>query len=354
MKNAEHQTRVIAVDAAHPQPELIAPAAEVIRSGGLVAFPTETVYGLGADATRSEAVAGIFAAKGRPSDNPLIVHVADRGGVDQVAASVPAVAERLMERFWPGPLTLVLPKRDTIPDNVTCGLSTVGVRMPSHPVALALLRAAGVPIAAPSANLSGRPSPTAAEHVHEDLNGRVEIILDGGETGVGLESTVLDLTMDPPTVLRPGGVTVEQLRAELGSIHVHPSIDGAEAGEPARSPGMKYTHYAPKAKVILVVGPVLEMQERIKDLLYEFQEEGKRVGVLCSAESRGVYQAPIVLEYGTRSDLSGIASDLFAALRAFDRHAVDVILAEGVPSTGIGLAIMNRLRRAAGGRVITV
>jgi len=354
MTSAERRTRVIAVDAAHPQPELIASAAEAIRAGGLVAFPTETVYGLGADATRAEAVAGIFAAKGRPSDNPLIVHVADRGGLDQVAASVPAVADRLIERFWPGPLTLVLPKRDTIPANVTCGLSTVGVRMPNHPVALALIRASGVPIAAPSANLSGRPSPTAAEHVHEDLNGRVDIILDGGETGVGLESTVLDLTVDPPAVLRPGGITVEELEAELGAVRVDPSIHGALVGEPARSPGMKYTHYAPKAKVILVAGPVLEMQERIQDLLYEFMAEGKRVGVLCSAESRGVYQAPIVLEYGTRSDLAGIASDLFGTLRAFDRHAVDVILAEGVPSTGIGLAIMNRLRRAAGGQVITV
>lgn len=354
MKTPEQSTRVVVIKSDHPDPEALAPAAGVIRSGGLVAFPTETVYGLGANALDAEAVGRIFVAKGRPADNPLIVHVADRDAVLQVVQSVPKVAERLMERFWPGPLTLVLHKAPGIPDNVTCGLDTVGVRMPNHPVALALIKAAGVPVAAPSANVSGRPSPTTAEHVMDDLSGRIDMVLNGGETGVGLESTVIDLTVDPPALLRPGGVTVEQLCEELGPINVDQAIRGVEAGESPRSPGMKYAHYAPKARVIVVDGPVLNMQEKINDLAYELEEEGKRVGVMCSVESRGVYKVPIVLEYGSRDDLAGVASGLFSILRAFDRHNVDVILAEAVPPHGIGLAIMNRLRRAAAGRVVSV
>lgn len=354
MANLVKGTKVFLVDAAFPEAELLSEAAETLRAGGLVAFPTETVYGLGANATDSAAVANIFSAKGRPADNPLIVHVPDREGVLQVATSVPPEAERLMERFWPGPLTLVLPKRPDIPDNVSCGLPTVGVRMPDHPIALALIRAAGVPVAAPSANLSGRPSPTAAEHVLEDLAGRIALVLDGGETGVGLESTVLDLTVDPPVLLRPGGVTVEQITAVIGPIIVDSALHGADADETPRSPGMKYAHYAPRASMILVDGPVLQMQAKIRDLAYEFAEEGQRVGIMCSAESRGAYQAQVVLEYGSRENLPGMASDLFSTLRAFDRHEVNVILAEGVPVVGIGLAIMNRLRRAAGGQVVAV
>jgi L-threonylcarbamoyladenylate synthase len=349
------QTRVIRVDAANPDPETLEPAAELIRKGGLVAFPTETVYGLGANATDANAVQRIFEAKGRPTDNPLIVHVASRDAVLDIVTSLPPAAERLIERFWPGPLTLVLLKKPVIPDNVTCGLATVGVRMPDHPVALSLIRAAGVPLAAPSANLSGRPSPTTAEHVLEDLEGRIDLVLDGRETGVGLESTVIDLTVDPPVLLRPGGITLEQLCEELGPVQVVQSLAGTDDDNVTpRSPGVKYTHYAPNAKLILVDGPVLHMQDRIKGLVYEFQGEGQRVGVLCGAESRGVYQAPVVLEYGSREDPARIATDLFAALRAFDRHKVDIILAEGVPSVGIGLAIMNRLTRAAGGRVISL
>lgn len=354
MENLVNGTRVFAVDAAHPETAPLAEAAATIRSGGLVAFPTETVYGLGADAANAAAVERIFVAKGRPSDNPLIVHVSDRDMLADVVREVPPKAAHLAERFWPGPLTLVLPKLPTIPDSVTGRLDTVGVRMPHHPVALALIRAAGVPIAAPSANRSGRPSPTAADHVVEDLSGRIDIILDGGETGVGVESTVLDLTVDPPVLLRPGGVTLEQLTKEIGEVVVDRSVHGAEAGDAPRSPGMKYKHYAPQAQVILVDGPVLDMQSKIKDLAYEYAEEGKKVGIMCSAESRGVYQAPVVLEYGSREDLASMASDLFSTLRAFDRHSVDVVLVEGVPSAGMGLAIMNRLRRAAAGRVVHV
>lgn len=347
-------TRVLRVDAAHPEPEAVTHAAEIIRQGKVVAFPTETVYGLGADATDSAAVGKIFEAKGRPSDNPLIVHVADREQLADIVSDVPAAAAKLMERFWPGPLTVVLPKRQSVPDAVTCGLPTVGVRMPSHPVALALIRASGVPLAAPSANRSGRPSPTAADHVLEDLGGRIPLLLDGGETGLGLESTVIDMTVDPPVLLRPGGVTLEQICAEIGPVEVAPAVHGGEVGEAPRSPGMKYTHYAPEARVLLIDGPVLAMQDKIRDLAGEFEAEGKKVGIMCAAESRGVYQASVVLEYGARAELAGIASNLFSTLRAFDRHRVDVILAEGVPAAGIGLAIMNRLRRAAGGLVVAV
>lgn len=354
MENLVKGTKVLVVDAAHPDGAELAEAAQVLRSGGLVAFPTETVYGLGANALDGQAVARIYAAKGRPQDNPLIVHVAEREAVSQVAAVVPPKAQRLMERFWPGPLTLVLPKTPAVPEEVTCGLQSVGIRMPSHPVARALIRAAGVPVAAPSANLSGRPSPTSAEHVIEDIAGRVDVIVDGGETGVGVESTVLDMTVDPPVLLRPGGVTVEQITAEIGPINLDKAMAGAAPGEKPRSPGMKYKHYAPKAPLILVDGPVLAMQAKIRDLSYEYREEGRRVGIMCCAESRGAYQADVILEYGSRAQPETLACDLFATLRAFDRHQVDVILAEGVSTAGIGLAVMNRLTRAAAGRVVHV
>jgi len=356
MERLVQGTRVLQVDSAHPEPEIIDQAAALIRSGDVVAFPTETVYGLGASALDGAAVGRIFEAKGRPNDNPLIVHIAERSQLSAVVREVPAVAERLIDLFWPGPLTLVMPKHPDVAEAVTCGLETVGVRMPSHMVARSLIQAAGVPVAAPSANRSGRPSPTAAEHVVEDLAGHIPMVLDGGETGVGVESTVVDLTVTPPMLLRPGGVTLEQLREAVGAVDVAAAINGMEAGAGAipRSPGMKYKHYAPQAPLILVTGPVHPMQEKIRDLTMEYQEEGKRVGILCGAESRGVYLASVVLEYGARTDLAGVASDLFSTLRAFDRHGVDVILAEGVPVEGMGLAIMNRLRRAAAGRVVEV
>jgi L-threonylcarbamoyladenylate synthase len=350
----EMQTEVVLVSPEVPSKEALAPAATALRAGQLVAFPTETVYGLGANALDGAAVAQIFAAKGRPSDNPLIVHVADRAALGQVVSAIPPKAVALMDAFWPGPLTLVLPRQHTIPNEVSAGLPTVGVRMPSHPVALALIQAAGVPVAAPSANRSGRPSPTSAEHVLEDLNGRIPWVIDGGETGVGLESTVLDLTVDPPVMLRPGGITVEQLEPVIGPVRMDPGVNGVAKSERPRSPGMKYTHYAPEAPVILVDGPVLRMQAKILDLMAEYQAEGKRVGILCATESMGRYGAPVVLDYGDRQHLDQVAANLFRALRAFDRHRVDVVLAEGVPETGIGLAVMNRLRRAAGGKVVTV
>jgi L-threonylcarbamoyladenylate synthase len=397
-------TRVVTVNPENPEAETIEAAAAVLRAGGLVAFPTETVYGLGADATRPGSVLGIFRAKGRPSDNPLIVHIAEPGDLDPLVSEVPPSAKLLRELFWPGPLTLVLPKSDLIPDEVTVGLTTVAVRMPSHPVALALIKQAGAPVAAPSANVSGRPSPTSAAHVIEDLAGRVDLIIDGGDTDVGLESTVLDLTTDPPTLLRPGGVTHEELCQVLGRVAVDAAVlvregtgalaanRGADAlmasqgagalaaGQAAaaslagrenlgradtdgssrlqtkapRSPGMKYTHYAPKAPLFLIEGELGLVVEEILHLMHEYKLEGRRVGVLSTAESRGAYPAHVVLELGSRVQPKAVASALFSTLRAFDDHDVDVILAEGIPEDGLGLAVMNRLRKAAGGRVIRV
>ncbi|HEY3315903.1 MAG TPA: L-threonylcarbamoyladenylate synthase [Bacillota bacterium] len=329
----------------------ISEAAAVIRAGGLVAFPTETVYGLGANGLDEDAVARIFVAKGRPQDNPLILHVAEPAAVRPLLAEVPRQAERLMARFWPGPLTLVLPRSPLVPDVVTGGLETVAVRLPDHPVARALISAAGVPIAAPSANLSGRPSPTAVEHVQTDLGGRVEMIIDGGPTDVGVESTVLDVTAEPPFILRPGGVTKEQLLAFLGEVGGPESPGSTSAGRP-RAPGMKYTHYSPRAPLTLFLGPSDLVVPTIVDRVAEERANGRRVGVLtvdehsaalAEASGTGVVMASL----GSQLDGVAAAENLFRRLRSFDAEGVDVILAEGVDEGGLGLAVMNRLRKAA-------
>lgn len=355
MENLVQGTRVLLVNRDDPSAESLQMAAEILRAGGLVAFPTETVYGLGADATNPSAISKIFEAKGRPGDNPLIVHVADVEDLSLAASTVSDTAKALVKRFWPGPLTLVLPRSEQIAPSVSCGLKTVGVRMPDHPVARALIRAAGVPLAAPSANLSGRPSPTAADHVVEDLAGRIDCVLNAGETGIGVESTVLDLTVDPPTLLRPGGVTPEEICEVIGPIIQDPAVSGhLELGERPRAPGMKYAHYAPKADLVVVEGSPTLVTEKIRDLIYEYTQEGRRVGVMATAESRGAYTAPVVLEMGSSQQPATIATALFGTLRAFDRHEVDVILVEGIAPRGIGLAIMNRLRKAAAGRMVSL
>ncbi|MFX3624421.1 MAG: L-threonylcarbamoyladenylate synthase [Ectobacillus sp.] len=322
-------------------------AAQLLRQGEVVAFPTETVYGLGADATNDGAVAKIFEAKGRPSDNPLIVHIASRAQLEQLAASIPPAAEVLMKHFWPGPLTLIFPKKDGVSGRVTAGLDTVAVRMPDHPVALALIAKAGVPVAAPSANRSGRPSPTLAVHVYEDLNGRIAGIVDGGATGVGVESTVLDCTSSPPAILRPGGVTKEQLEEAIGMVHMDPGLQ-SETEKP-KSPGMKYTHYAPKAPLIIVEGT----KEFLQRLVKQRQEEGLQVGVLTTEDNASFYEADAVIPCGRRSDLSTVAAKLYEVLRAFDAAGVEVIYSEAFPKEGIGIAIMNRLTKAAGHQVIS-
>lgn len=323
----------------------------IMAKGGLVAFPTETVYGLGANALDSQAVKGIFTAKGRPADNPLIVHVADQAGIEQVAHTNPT-ALKLMQAFWPGPLTLVLPKK-TLPDVVTAGLNTVGVRMPAHPVALALIKAAGVPIAAPSANRSGRPSPTNAWHVLEDMTGRIDGVLDSGSTQVGVESTVLDITGGSPTILRPGGITAEQLQQVIGRVSYDPALDQhAEQKTKPRSPGMKYKHYAPKAEVILLEGSAEAVAAKTIDLLSQLQAGGKKVGVLTSTENATRYNGAATLCYGSRQNPAAAAALLYSALREFDRLEVDTIIAEGLPDDGLGRAVMDRLRRAASGNII--
>lgn len=330
-------------------------AADVLRRGGLVAIPTETVYGLGANALDPQAVAGIFKAKGRPADNPLIVHVADISQIYDLSDDVTVQAQRLIEAFWPGPLTVVLHKKPGVPDEVTAGLDTVAVRMPDHPVALTLIKMAGVPVAAPSANSSGGPSPTTARHVMKDLQGKIDIVVDGGPCRVGVESTVLDLTHEPPVILRPGAVSRDALEGVIGHVAVTPSLLDDDRPEVPKSPGVKYTHYSPEAQVIVVAGDDYhEIYHKANELVLENQSLNKKVGVLASSETARGYMADEVFTMGSRTDLPTIAQNLFYAFRYLDEVGVDIIIAEGYPETGIGAAIMNRLQKAAGGRIISV
>jgi L-threonylcarbamoyladenylate synthase len=326
-------------------------AAGILRRGGLVAFPTETVYGLGADALNGEAVARIFAAKGRPLDNPLIVHIEHTLQIERLAVNIPAEAYILAERFWPGPLTLVLESAQVVPSETTGGLDTVALRLPQHPVALELLRAAGVPVAAPSANLSGRPSPTTARHVLDDLSGRIDAVLDGGPCTVGVESTVLDIRGGEPLLLRPGGVTMEEISAVLGK---ECRLAMWENGLPPPSPGLKYAHYSPRAPLYLVTGSPPAVLSKLRGLVEHYHELGKNVGLLISSENVGKLACEQMEVLGSRHDPAAQAAELFAALRRFDEKGVDVILAEGYAEKGVGLALMNRLRKAAGHRIIDV
>ncbi|RHW37182.1 threonylcarbamoyl-AMP synthase [Neobacillus notoginsengisoli] len=323
-------------------------AAKKLIQNEVVAFPTETVYGLGGNAGSDEAVEKIFTAKGRPSDNPLIIHIADRGQMDSFVTDLPEVALQLMDAFWPGPLTLILQKKEqALSEKATAGLGTVGVRMPDHPVALAILKECGLPVAAPSANSSGKPSPTTAEHVAADLNGKIAGIVDGGPTGVGVESTVLDCTSPVPVILRPGGVTKEQLEEVIGRIEVDPALMGAETKP--KSPGMKYRHYAPEAPLYLVAGGI----EGVQRVAQKYRQEGKRVGILATDESAPLYEAELVLACGERSRLETVAASLYDTLRLFNDHQLDLILSEMFPEEGVGHAVMNRLMKAAGNKVIT-
>ena len=350
------KTMVLKVDPHRPELDKIRVAAEVLKKGGLVAFPTETVYGLGANALDEKAVLRIFDAKNRPADNPIIVHVANRDDIYVLAEHVPQIAEKLIDEFWPGPLTLLFVKSDAVPNAVTAGLATVAVRMPSHAVAHALISEAGVPVAAPSANLAGRPSPTSAKHVLDDLSGRIEVLINGGEIGYGVESTVLDLTTDPPTVFRPGPVTVEELRKVVGEVEVHPI---ARAEVPievaiARSPGMKYRHYAPAAKVVVVEGPLEGIVKKVQELVDARRGLGEKVGVMATEETAPRYRADVVKVVGSRLDPRTVAKNLFRTFREFDAEGVKFVVAEGLEPAGIGLAVMNRLRKAAGYNIVRV
>ncbi len=334
--------------------ESIERAAQVIKEGGLVAFPTETVYGLGADALNPEASRRIYAAKGRPSDNPLIVHIADFEALEQITTTIPEQARRLGERFWPGPLTMVFEKNDRVPLETTGGLSTVAVRMPSHPIALALIRESTGYIAAPSANTSGKPSPTLAEHVYLDMDGRIPMILDGGAVGIGIESTIVDFSEKIPTILRPGYITKEMLEEVIGEVRIDPGLSGADANVRPKAPGMKYRHYAPKAELILVKGQEATVIETINRLVKEAAEQGKRAGIIGTDETCGSYEEGIVKSIGTRRNEETVAQHLYGLLREFDELNVDIIYSESFSTEGIGQAIMNRMLKAAGHRVLEV
>ncbi len=322
-------------------------AAEILRKGGLVAFPTETVYGLGANGLDPEAVSRIFAAKGRPQDNPLILHVPSADHLARYCKKIPQAAYALTQRFWPGPLTVILERRENVPDGVTAGLSTVGMRCPSHPAALEMLQACGLPIAAPSANTSGKPSPTTAQAVWEDMAGKIDAVMDGGPCQVGLESTIIDLTCTPPRLLRPGGVTLEQLRDVLGEVAVDKAVTQLlSSGEQPRAPGMKYRHYAPRAPVTVVRGPGAATAAYIQ------QHLPPSGGVICFEDYVNLFPGRPVRSLGPEGDAPEQARRLFEALRAFDRTEVTEIFAQCPESVGLGLAINNRLNKAAGFHII--
>jgi len=333
---------------------MIGEAARVIREGGLAAFPTETVYGLGADALNPEAARKIYAAKGRPSDNPLIVHIADMEHLSEIAKDVPDQAKKLAEAFWPGPLTMIVNKNEKVPDETTGGMQTVAVRMPNHPVALELIRTSGCLIAAPSANTSGRPSPTLAEHVAEDLDGKVPVILDAGEVGIGIESTIIDLTEAIPMILRPGYVTKRMLEEVIGPVRTDPGMISEDSSVKPKAPGMKYRHYAPKADLIIVDGEKKAVIDKINALTAYMRTKGMRVGVIGTDETAAHYTGDVVLSMGAREDEDAIARRLYRILREFDEREIHVIYSESFDSPGIGQAVMNRLLKAAGHQVCVV
>lgn len=354
-------TEIIALDAKNPQPERIARAAEVIRAGGLVAFPTETVYGLGANGLDANAVKRIFEAKGRPSSDPLILHLSSLEDLGRVTSKLTPELERnlrmLAQAFWPGALTLVLPRGPEVPLEVTAGGETVAVRVPSHPIARALIEASGVPIAAPSANLFSRPSPTSASDVLEDLRGRIDLVLDGGETMIGVESSVLDLSSSVPTLLRPGGVPLEALEAILGEVLLPGEAERTRAaGEIAPAPGMLLKHYSPRARLVLLMGEDSAIRLELRAQAEAILANRERLGLLlCDSSLRVLAELPAErASLGPCEYLEGIASKLFTGMRALDRAGVDAILTHGYGSGGLGRALNDRLYRAAEGRIIRV
>jgi L-threonylcarbamoyladenylate synthase len=348
------KTLVLGVDSQNPEIGKIQVAADFIKKGGLVAFPTETVYGLGADALNPKAVMALFQAKKRPLDNPPIVHVGNAKDVHRLVTDVAPKAEKLMKNFWPGPLTLIFKRSAIVPSVTVAGLNTIAIRMPNHNVALALIRESNCPIAAPSANLAGKPSPTTAEHVLHDLNRRIDAVLDAGPTHIGVESTVLDTTVHPPQILRPGGTPYEALKKILGKVELHPVAitDRELLIEKARSPGVKHRHYAPNADVVVVEGEVSAVIGKVKELAEFYTQRGSKVGVLATDETADHYRAVVVKTLGSRTNLATIAKNLFKLLREFDSEDVNVIIAEGIPTEGLGLAVMNRLRKASGYNIV--
>ena len=333
---------------------LLEEAGAIIREGGLVAFPTETVYGLGGDAMNPSASAKIYAAKGRPSDNPLIVHIWDFSQLEEIASELPPEAKKLSDAFWPGPLTMIVPKNDKIPYETTGGLDTVAVRMPSHPIAKEFIRLSGRMIAAPSANTSGRPSPTKAEHVAHDLDGKIDAIIDGGSVDIGLESTIVDLSEGIPTILRPGYITKAMLEEVVGEVRIDPGILSENEKVRPKAPGMRYKHYAPKGDLTIINGQQDAVVAYINAATEEALAAGKRVGIVATEETRAFYNRGEVLTIGSRDDEDSIAHNLYGILRNFDELGVEVIYSESFSTPRIGQAIMNRLFKAAGHHMIDV
>lgn len=350
------KTRLISIDENNSNEnisrEALEEAGSIIRNGGLVAFPTETVYGLGGDALNEESSGKIYRAKGRPSDNPLIVHICRWEDIYPIVREVPEAAKKLAEAFWPGPLTMILHKSDKVPYATTGGLDTVAVRMPSHKVALAFIEAAGGYIAAPSANLSGRPSPTLAKYVAEDMDGRIEMIIDGGEIGIGLESTIVDLTEDVPMILRPGYITKEMLEEVLGEVRVDRTILDGNSKQAPKAPGMKYRHYAPKGELTIIAGMQEQVVREINRRTEEMQAKGEKIGIIGTDDTVSLYKGDSIKSAGNRADEESIARTLYRILREFDDEGMTVIYSESFEETaeqgGIGQAIMNRLLKAAG------
>ena len=348
------ETKVITIDHKVMDDAILQEAGNIIKNGGLVAFPTETVYGLGGDALNKESSRKIYAAKGRPSDNPLIVHICSMEALQPIVEEIPEAVERLAEAFWPGPLTIIMKKSGLVPKETTGGLETVAVRMPSHPVALKFIEYAGGYVAAPSANVSGRPSPTKAKYVIEDMNGRIDMILDGDGIDIGLESTIVDMTGEIPMILRPGYITRDMLEKVLGEVATDPTILDGNCKEPPKAPGMRYRHYAPKAELLIVEGDGEKTIAAINELTKEAHEKGKRVGIIGTEETKGLYQGDLVKSVGKRRDEEAIARSLYTILREFDDEDIHVIYSESFAECNMGQAIMNRLLKAAGHQIVYV
>ncbi|MCQ2499104.1 MAG: threonylcarbamoyl-AMP synthase [Lachnospiraceae bacterium] len=342
------ETRVVKIDIKNIDTEAIEDAGRIIRDGGLVAFPTETVYGLGGDAFNPKSSQKIYAAKGRPSDNPLIVHIADLSDLGKVAKDIPDAVYKVAKAFWPGPLTMILKKVDNLPKETTGGLDTVAVRMPVHPVALDFIRAAGGFVAAPSANLSGKPSPTSSKYVIEDMFGRIEMIIDGGDSDIGLESTIIDMTSEEPMILRPGFITQDDLLRVLLTVNIDETIMSDTSGKAPKAPGMKYRHYAPKGDLTIIDGETKKVIDYINQKVLTARADNIRTGVISTDETYSFYEADAVKTIGSRNDEASIAKNLFRILREFDDEDIDLIFAESFSNTGISMATMNRLLKAAG------
>lgn len=342
------ETKLIKIDRNNIDKQAIQIAGDVIKSGGLVAFPTETVYGLGADGLNEQGARKTYEAKGRPSDNPLIIHIAKLEDITRITSSVPYAAKKLAKEFWPGPLTMILDKSEIVPLETTGGLETLAIRMPEDPIALALIEAAGGYVSAPSANSSGRPSPTDAKHVMEDLNGRIDMVIDGGSATIGLESTIIDMTVIPPMILRPGSVTVEMIEDVIGPVHVNASGTIDDNGEAPKAPGMKYRHYAPKGVLTIVEGTLRDEVQAIRQIAYARIREGVSCGIIASEETFPFYTNGIIKNIGSRENARSIARNLYRVLREFDEEGVEYIYSESFAVQGMGDAIMNRLNKAAG------